>query len=72
MYGGGGSPSSSPLPEDSPLVSGGSEVLTSASATDVALGVASNGGAGAKAGKVEESGSVTRALTGRTAFGGGK
>lgn len=62
VYGGGGSDSSPPLFEDSPLVSAGSAAFASCS-TLVGAGLTScSGGAGEKAGGGVESGSVTRAL----------
>lgn len=57
VYGGGGSPSSALLFDGSPLVSGGSAALVSASA--VAAAADSKGEVGAKAGSDEKSGSVT-------------
>ena len=61
VYGGGGSPSSRFLLE-SPLSSWGSAALTSASAVEGRFEGFSKGGAGAKAGSVYGSGSVTIAL----------
>ena len=59
VYGGGGSVSSAPFVEDSPLVSCGSAAFTSASAADGPSG--GSGGTGcAIAGGAEGSGSVTR------------
>lgn len=76
VYGGGGSPSSRPLLEHSPFVSGGSAALVSASA---ALGIgaadvygASKDGVGAKAGRLVESVSVIDVLIRLTASWGGK
>ena len=64
VYGGGGSPSSSPLPEDWPLVSEGRAALVSASTLVVARAAAGSiGGAGQNAGGGEESGSVMDAST---------
>lgn len=59
MYGGGGSPSSTPLFDDSPLQSRGRAAFVSASTFLLEAEVAPLGGAGEKAGGGEESGSVT-------------
>jgi hypothetical protein len=65
VYGGGGSPSSTPLLEDSPLVSGGSAAFVSAAAFDSASSSArasSKEGAGAVAKSEPQTASVTLAL----------
>ncbi len=59
VYGGGGSPSSTPLLDDSALQSRGRAAFVSASTFLLEAEVAPNGGAGEKAGGGEESGSVT-------------
>lgn len=67
VYGGGGSPSSKPLPDASPVLSRESAALVSKTTGDCAgdgdwnAEVSSNGGAGAKAGKNGEPDSVTDA-----------
>lgn len=65
VYGGGGSPSSTPLPDDSPLASGRSAALASAAALDSASSSArasSKEGAGAVASSELQTASVTVAL----------
>ena len=65
MYGGGGSPSSRPLPEDSPLVSCGRAAFVAAKAADAAGGReadSSKGGAGANAVIDSQTVPVTAAL----------
>jgi hypothetical protein len=65
VYGGGGSPSSTPLLDDSPLVSGGSAAFVSAAAFDSASSSArasSKEGAGAVAKSEPQTASVTLAL----------
>jgi hypothetical protein len=65
VYGGGGSPSSTPLLDGSPLVSGGSAALASAAALDSASSSArasSKEGAGAVASSELQTVSVTVAL----------
>lgn len=59
VYGGGGSPSSTPRVEDCPLQSEGSAAFVSASTLLLEAEVAPIRGAGEKAGGGEESGSVT-------------
>ena len=77
VYGGGGSPSSTPFPDGSPFVSFGSAALVSATAVDAAEGpkggaVSSNGGAGAKAAIDAQDASVTEALMRLSSASGGK
>ena len=68
VYGGGGSPSSDPFPDDSPFFSRESSALVSTTTEDVAgevcVGYSSKGGAGAVAVRDSTCGSVTEGLEG--------
>lgn len=71
MYGGGGSASSLPLLEDSPLVSCGKAAFTSASADDGVREKELDGSIGAKAERPEIWASVTTCLGARVGSGEG-
>jgi len=75
VYGGGGSPSSMPFPDASPLVSRGKTALVSAAALASASSsarVSSNEGAGAVARKDSQAASVTELLMRWSSDMGGK
>lgn len=75
VYGGGGSPSSTPFPDDSPLVSLGNAVLVSAVALASASSsarVSSKEGAGAVTSRGSQAASVTADLMRCSSEKGGK